>query len=178
VIDRLTIPRPSFVPDALASTTVVGLVVVLLLLVPIPRCWPRWGNAAVHLLLSAVTTAVLSFLLHGTRLYLNGLSGDQSFRQYANPLAKFDARRAEIDSRAGSTSARDLLARWDEGSFRPPSVLVLSREDDGLHLGLTADVFPREPNVAHIDVDFGPELFADPAFATREVGPFTLVVRR
>jgi galactan 5-O-arabinofuranosyltransferase len=101
-----------------------------------------------------------------------------SIAQYANPLAQFDARRAEILSWAGATGPQDLLAQWGSGPFRAPSVLVLSRADDGLHLGLTADAFPREPNIAHVDVTFRPELFADPAFATREVGPFTVVVRR
>lgn len=99
-----------------------------------------------------------------------------SIAQYANPLADFDGRRVEILSWTEATSAADLAARWAASPYQPPSVLVLSRGDDGLHLGLTADLFPRQPNIAHIDAVFDPRVFSGPGFAAREVGPFVVVV--
>jgi galactan 5-O-arabinofuranosyltransferase len=40
------------------------------------------------------------------------------------------------------------------------------------------DVFPRYPNVATETVSFPSRLFDSPAFARRDVGPWTVVVRR
>jgi galactan 5-O-arabinofuranosyltransferase len=99
-----------------------------------------------------------------------------SIAQYANPLADFDGRRAEILSWTEATSPADLAARWAASPYRLPSVLVLSRADDGLHLNLTADLFPREPNIAHIDAVFDPAVFTGPGVTTRDVGPFVVVV--
>lgn len=98
--------------------------------------------------------------------------------QYANPLADFPARRAEIEGWAASRTPADLLAAMDAGRFTPPSVFVLRRESDGLHLTVSYDRFPEEPNVGSYEVVFPARLFADPAFSRRDVGPFTVIVRR
>ena len=60
---------------------------------------------------------------------------------------------------------------------RPPQVFVLRREIDGLHLTVTYDRFPEEPNVGSYSVVFAPTLFDHPDFTRRDVGPFTVVVR-
>lgn len=100
-----------------------------------------------------------------------------SVPQYANPLADFDARRTEIEGWAGATDATDLLDRLDRCPFRPPTVFVLDRRTEGLYLALSADAFPRDPANTPVDVRFEPELFTGPAFARRDVGPFTVIVR-
>lgn len=101
-----------------------------------------------------------------------------SIDQYANPLADFPARRAEVESWAAASGPTDLIGRLERSRFTPPSVLVLDRRADGLHIGLTADLFPQEPNVASVDVRFEPGLFDDAGFERREVGAFTVIVRR
>ena len=97
--------------------------------------------------------------------------------QYANPLADFPARRAEIERWAASRTPADLLAAMDAGRFTPPSVFVLRREVDGLHLTVTYDRFPEEPNVGSYEVVFRPTLFDHPVFTRRDTGPFTVIVR-
>lgn len=95
--------------------------------------------------------------------------------QYANPLADFDGRRAEIGSWA---QARDLPERLDRSAFRAPDVFVLDRRPDGLYLRLNVDAFPRDPANTPVDVRFDAAVFDDPAFLRQDVGPFTVVVRR
>ena len=97
--------------------------------------------------------------------------------QYANPLADFPARRAQIERWAASTTPEELLAALDAAPDRPPWVFVLQRESDGLHLTLTYDRFPEEPNVGSYSVVFAAALFDHPDFTRRDVGPFTVVVR-
>lgn len=98
--------------------------------------------------------------------------------QYANPLADFPARRVEIERWAASTTAEQLLAALDSAPVRPPSVFVLRRQPDGLHLRLTYDTFPAQPNTGSRTVVFDQTLFENPAFQRRDVGPFTVIVRR
>ncbi|GAB7192232.1 galactan 5-O-arabinofuranosyltransferase [Kineococcus sp. NUM-3379] len=101
----------------------------------------------------------------------------QMTAHYANPLADFDARREEIRSWAQATSPGDLLERLDSGPFRAPDVFVLFRGAEDLEIGVTHDLFPREPNVGWETVRFDPALFGPEHFTTREVGPFTVVAR-
>lgn len=98
--------------------------------------------------------------------------------QYANPLADFASRRSDIESWATSTTAAQLLAALDTTSARPPSVFVFHRQPDGLHLGLNHDTFPAYPNTGSRIVVFDPALFDHSAFQRRDVGPFTVLVRR
>ncbi|GDY31214.1 arabinofuranosyltransferase [Gandjariella thermophila] len=101
----------------------------------------------------------------------------QSTPHYANPLADFDARRAEVASWAQARDAADLLHRLAANPHRAPDVFVLRRESDGLHVRLTRDTFPGTPNVGAYDVVFPERLFASPTFAQQDVGPFVVIAR-
>ncbi|WP_432495433.1 arabinofuranosyltransferase [Kineococcus gypseus] len=94
---------------------------------------------------------------------------------YANPLADFDARRAEVASWAAAGDPGELLRRMAASPFAAPDVLVLRRAADGYQVGLTRDTFPAEPNVAWETVTFDPALFEDPAFTSTDAGPFVVV---
>jgi galactan 5-O-arabinofuranosyltransferase len=98
---------------------------------------------------------------------------------YANPVADFDARRAEVAAWAAAKTPVQLVTELNASTFRAPDVFVLRQQSDGgLHISLSSDTFPKEPNVGYYDVRFDPALFASPAFTVRVVGPFTVVVRR
>lgn len=97
--------------------------------------------------------------------------------QYANPLADFPARRALIEKWADTSTPAELLTALDASSVRAPSVFVLSRQPDGWHIGVTYDAFPDASNVRTGSVVFMPEVFDDPAFERRDVGPFVVVAR-
>jgi galactan 5-O-arabinofuranosyltransferase len=101
----------------------------------------------------------------------------QSTPHYANPLANFDARRAEVASWARARDAADLRHRLAANAHRAPDVFVLRRESDGLHARLSQDIFPAQPNVGGYDVVFPERLFASPGFTERNVGPFVVIVR-
>jgi galactan 5-O-arabinofuranosyltransferase len=97
---------------------------------------------------------------------------------YANPIANFDARNAEIANWAQAANAADLISRLDHSRFAAPGVFILRRAADGLHITVSRDVFPRDPNVEAHDVVFPEHLFASPLFAQVDVGPFVVVARR
>lgn len=98
---------------------------------------------------------------------------------YANPLAHFDERRAAVASWAAATSPEDFVEALDQSRFQAPNVFVLREGPDGrLHINLSADAFPRQPNVQYYDVPFDPALFRSPEFAVEDVGPYTVAVRR
>jgi galactan 5-O-arabinofuranosyltransferase len=98
---------------------------------------------------------------------------------YSNPVADFDARRAEVAAWAAAKTPVQLVTELNASTFRAPDVFVLRQQSDGgLHISLSSDTFPKEPNVGYYDVRFDPALFASPAFTVRVVGPFTVVVRR
>ncbi|PRX47770.1 galactan 5-O-arabinofuranosyltransferase [Prauserella shujinwangii] len=97
---------------------------------------------------------------------------------YANPLADFDARRAEIERWTRATRPADLLRQLDTSPWRAPSVFVLRRGDDDLQLRLHRDAFPRAHNVERYTVTFPERLFDSPEFIRRDIGPFTVIVRR
>jgi galactan 5-O-arabinofuranosyltransferase len=96
---------------------------------------------------------------------------------YANPLADYNQRRVLVESWSRSAGPEELLAALDRSPFAPPTVFVLTRRADGLHLPLSRDVFPHEPNSVSYDVVFPENLFAAPQFSQRDVGPYTVVAR-
>ncbi|WP_407645464.1 arabinofuranosyltransferase [Amycolatopsis alkalitolerans] len=98
--------------------------------------------------------------------------------QYANPLADYRERNAEIRHWAASSSPQELLARLDANPHTPPNVFVLRNHDSTLVMGVVSDVFPRTPDIRVDDVTFDPKLFGSPEFTQRVVGPFTVIVRR
>lgn len=128
------------------------------------------GRAPEELVVLSSYTGLLSFVpFRGFQI---------STPHYANPLADHAGRAAEIQAWAKAPDPAALAAALDRSPYRPPTVFVLSRGDDGrLHLSQARDEFPREPNIAMYDVPFRPELFAGPEFRTRTVGPFLVAVR-
>jgi len=112
-------------------------------------------------------------------LALRPYSGFQtSVNPYANPLANYDDRRAEIETWGKSANSDALLHDLDSSKYQPPTVFVLSRQGDGLHLTVSMDVFPLAGDNAYHDVVFQPSLFDNAQFDVRQVGPFTVAVRR
>ncbi|GAA4830125.1 galactan 5-O-arabinofuranosyltransferase [Saccharopolyspora rosea] len=121
-------------------------------------------------------------------------SFQQETPHYANPLADYDDRAAEIHRWATARDSRDLQRMLDHSRFHAPNVFVLRNpaspyagDDDAakdpqhageLAMQLKADGFPQQPNVRDYDVYFDPALFDSPAFVRRDVGPYTIIARR
>jgi galactan 5-O-arabinofuranosyltransferase len=106
----------------------------------------------------------------------------QSTPQYANPLADYYQRNAEIHHWATSFDANDLLTRLAHNPHRPPNVFVLRRSGNApsgkLSLRVTWNSFPRAAPLRVEEVQFDQRLFDSPRFASREVGPFVVIVER
>lgn len=98
--------------------------------------------------------------------------------EYANPLADFNSRREAIENWAKSDSADALLARIRSSALCAPNVFVFSRHPDGFHMVVTRNIYPIYPQIDSWDVVFPAKLFDSPAFTRRDVGPFSVVVRR
>ena len=97
---------------------------------------------------------------------------------YANPLANFDHRREVIESWAKSSSSAELVHKLEQSQYRPPEVFVFRNEPDGLHMQVSRGAFPHKRNVRTHDVVFESSLFDGQHFERRDVGPFTVVVRK
>jgi len=97
---------------------------------------------------------------------------------YANPLADYPDRNAEIARWATASSPADLLRQLDTSPWQPPTAFVLRDAGDHYTVGLSRDAFPAYPNVQFYDVPLPKSLFADPAFTTTSVGPFAVIVRK
>lgn len=83
LIGHLHVVRPSYEPNAAVSVVVSVLVVAALAMVVLAVVRGRWPIAFTvvgHVVLAALPTATLSFMLLGTRLYLGGISSDNQFR--------------------------------------------------------------------------------------------------
>jgi galactan 5-O-arabinofuranosyltransferase len=97
---------------------------------------------------------------------------------YANPLAQFDKRAAEIQRWATLKTADEFIAALDKLPWRPPTVLLMRRgANDTYTLRLASDVYPNQPNVKRYEVAFDKALFNDPRFSVTTVGPFVLAIR-
>ncbi len=122
------------------------------------------------------------------------LGFQQETPHYANPLADYEQRAVTIHRWANADDSRELLRMLKHSRFTPPNVFVLrntpkstedsegttrpARNSDELTLNLKADTFPQQPNVHDYTVSFDPKVFDSPAFVQREVGPYTVIVRR
>lgn len=97
---------------------------------------------------------------------------------YANPLANYDTRAAEVQrwSRAGSSA--QLVAMLQSSQFASPNVFILNKAAGTLSVTLKADSFPQQPNVRDYDVSFNPAAFSGPGFVRQDVGPYAVIVRR
>lgn len=98
--------------------------------------------------------------------------------EYANPLADFNSRREAIENWAKSDSPDALLAKIQSSAPRAPDVFVFSRYPDGLHMVVTRNIYPIYPQIDSWEVTFPTTLFDSAVFTRRDVGPFTVVVRR
>lgn len=96
---------------------------------------------------------------------------------YANPAGDFTARNGLILSWRKQRSGDGLAAEFARSLYRPPNVFVLTKKADGLHLKVTSDVFPRKKNVRIDEVAFDPAAFTGAGFTSRNVGPYTVIVR-
>ncbi|HJQ45124.1 MAG TPA: arabinofuranosyltransferase [Amycolatopsis sp.] len=101
----------------------------------------------------------------------------QTTPQYANPLARYTQRSAEIRGWAASSDSAELIRRLESNPHEAPNVFVFRKVDRKLATYVASDSFPQASPVHVDEVTFDPKLFADPHFALRDVGPFTVVAR-
>jgi len=126
---------------------------------------------------TVVLTADYSFLSYYPYWGFQGLTS-----HYANPLAQFDLRAAQITAWSKLTSADAFLHALDASPWPPPTVFLM-RHGPAAHGGstytlrLAEDVYPNQPNVRRYTVDLPAALFADPRFEVAAIGPFVLAVR-
>lgn len=102
----------------------------------------------------------------------------QTTPHYANPLAGYTQRNAEVRYWAASADSGELIARLAANPDEPPNVFVLRRDGGKLAGYLASDSFPQASPV-HVDqINFDPTLFDSPRFTQRDVGPFTVIAER
>lgn len=126
---------------------------------------------------TVVMTADYSFLSYYPYFGFQGLTS-----HYANPLARFDARAAAIESWTELGSAEEFVKALDALPYRPPDVFLMRRSGaagsgESYTLRLAEDVYPNSPNVRRYTVELDAELFAAPYFTVTTVGPFILAIR-
>ena len=128
------------------------------------------GRAPSETVLLSAHYPLLSFApFHGVQ---------QETPHYANPLSRYESRSAAIRQWAAAGDPGQLRELLRRSEFAPPDAFVLRRAADGLHITLSHDAFPHQPNVQVYDVRFDPALFDSPAFARRDVGPFAVIAVR
>ncbi len=97
---------------------------------------------------------------------------------YANPLAQFDIRAAEIESWAQLSTSAQLVTHLDALPWPPPTVFLMHHGANNTYtLRLAKDVYPNQPNVKRYTIELNSALFDDPAFTVTDIGPFTLAIR-
>ena len=127
---------------------------------------------------TVVLTADYSFLSFYPYLGFQALTS-----HYANPLAQFDRRAAEIQSWSDLESAEDFVAALDALPWEPPTVFLMRRGSGSgsgatYTLRLAEDVYPNQPNVRRYAVELDSALFDSPEFTVETVGPFVLAIRK
>ncbi len=121
-----------------------------------------------------VLTADYSFLSYYPYWGFQGLTS-----HYANPLAQFDLRAAQIEKWSKLKTPDELIHALDTCPWPPPTVFLMRRGANGHYtLRLAEDVYPNQPNVRRYIVDLRSALFADPRFVVESVGPFVLAIRK
>ncbi|MEC3955761.1 galactan 5-O-arabinofuranosyltransferase [Nocardia sp. CDC153] len=96
---------------------------------------------------------------------------------YANPLADFAARTAEIQRWSTLKTPQELTDALHHCRWRAPDAFLFRRSGDDYSLRLSQDVYPNDPNVKRFTVTFPKALFDDAHYRITDIGPFTLVVR-
>lgn len=123
---------------------------------------------------TVVLTADYSFLSYYPYWGFQGLTS-----HYANPLAQFDLRAAQINKWSTLKSADQLIHALDACPWPPPTVFLMRRgADNNYTLRLAEDVYPNQPNVRRYTIDLRAALFDNPQFDVRSVGPFVLAIRK
>lgn len=123
---------------------------------------------------TVVMTADYSFLSFYPYWGFQGLTS-----HYANPLAQFDLRAAQITKWSKLKTADELIHALDTCPWPAPTVFLMRRGANGNYtLRLAEDVYPNQPNVRRYTVDLRGALFDSPRFDVRSVGPFVLAVRK
>ncbi|OBI85254.1 galactan 5-O-arabinofuranosyltransferase [Mycobacterium sp. 1245805.9] len=121
-----------------------------------------------------VMTADYSFLSYYPYWGFQGLTS-----HYANPLAQFDLRAAQIEKWSTLKTADEFIHALDTSPWPPPTVFLMRRgANSNYTLRLAQDVYPNQPNVRRYTVDLPAALFADPRFVVDTIGPFVLAVRK
>jgi galactan 5-O-arabinofuranosyltransferase len=121
-----------------------------------------------------VMTADYSFLSYYPYWGFQGLTS-----HYANPLAQFDLRAAQIEKWSKLKTADEFIHALDTSPWPPPTVFLMRRgANSNYTLRLARDVYPNQPNVRRYTVDLPAALFADPRFVVDSVGPFVLAIRK
>ncbi|OBG35703.1 galactan 5-O-arabinofuranosyltransferase [Mycobacterium sp. E3198] len=121
-----------------------------------------------------VMTADYSFLSYYPYWGFQGLTS-----HYANPLAQFDLRAAQIEKWSKLKTADAFIDALDASPWPPPTVFLMRRGANSTYtLRLAQDVYPNQPNVRRYTVDLPAALFADPHFVVDSVGPFVLAIRK
>jgi galactan 5-O-arabinofuranosyltransferase len=143
-----------------------------------PGTWNAELIAAIDVRTGRPPHDVVVLTSYGPLMDFRPYRGFQAGRQeYANPLALYPARNAEIERWSRSPDAAALPHALDSGPFRPPDVFVLTRTDAGLATTLAENVFPLAEGTREKDVVFAPQLFDAPGFHRADVGPFTVITR-
>ncbi|WP_445162961.1 galactan 5-O-arabinofuranosyltransferase [Mycobacterium sp. Dal123C01] len=123
---------------------------------------------------TVVMTADYSFLSYYPYWGFQGLTS-----HYANPLAQFDLRAAQIKKWSGLKSPGEFLQALDTSPWPAPTVFLMRHgANNNYTLRLAKDVYPNQPNVRRYTVELRAALFDDPRFAVQSVGPFVLAIRR
>jgi galactan 5-O-arabinofuranosyltransferase len=123
---------------------------------------------------TVVMTADYSFLSYYPYWGFQGLTS-----HYANPLAQFDLRAAQIQKWSKLKSPDELIHALDTSPWPPPTVFLMRRgANSNYTLRLAEDVYPNQPNVRRYTVELRAALFDDPRFVVQSVGPFVLAIRR
>ena len=123
---------------------------------------------------TVVLTADYSFLSYYPYWGFQGLTS-----HYANPLAQFDLRAAQIEKWSKFKTADELIHALDTLPWPPPTVFLMRRGASNTYtLRLAQDVYPNQPNVRRYTVDLRAALFADPRFSVQSIGPFVLAIRK
>lgn len=123
---------------------------------------------------TVVMTADYSFLSFYPYWGFQGLTS-----HYANPLAQFDLRAAQIEKWSKLKSAGELVHALDTCPWPPPTVFLMRRGANGNYtLRLAEDVYPNQPNVRRYTVDLRAALFDSPQFVVHSAGPFVLAIRK
>ena len=123
---------------------------------------------------TVVMTADYSFLSFYPYWGFQGLTS-----HYANPLAQFDKRAAQIESWSKLKTADEMVHALDTMPWPAPTVFVMRRGAGNTYtLRLAEDVYPNQPNVRRYTVDLKAALFNDPRFAVETIGPFVVAIRK